>query len=289
MAGASAIRDPRSAIRALPTFGGRLGEASLPRLFSGAGLWLLSGAAGRSFQETVKLPELYFWRDSDFRSPAANMALDEALFHWSSAEGRAVARFYHWDGPAMTSGYFDRSTGIAESDSSTLATRRFTGGGLGEHGEDLTFLLTFPAGSAAARANGMARYRWIHETVADALLAAAYRVTLLSGEANALTGPCFANPVPWDLLDSRTGIKIGGGAQRRSRGAIIHQGSIRLPEALRNPEAPWITNLLEHLADTPLPLDEEVREKARSLSNDLEKTRYGNPLWNGGALSKREN
>ena len=278
-----------SAIRALPNFGGRLGEASLPRLFSGAGLWLRSGVAGRSLHGIVKLAELYFWRDSDFRSPAANMALDEALFHWSSAEGRAVARFYQWEGPAVTAGYFDRSAKATESLSDSPPTRRFTGGGLVEHGEDLTFLLTLPAGSTAARASGMARYRWIHEAVADALLTAAYRVTLLSGEANSLTGPCFANPVPWDLLDPLTGIKIGGGAQRRSRGAIIHQGSIRLPELLRNPEAPWITNLLEHLADTPLPLDEEVREKARSLSNDLEKTRYGNPLWNGGALSKREN
>lgn len=208
------------------------------------------------------------------------MALDEALFNWSAGEGRAVARFYHWDAPAVTAGYFHRSPTTAGDPSAPVPTRRFTGGGLVEHGEDLTFLLAFPAGSAAARANGTSRYRWIHEALADSLSGRGFPVALVPGEATALTGPCFTNPVAWDLLDPVTRIKIGGGAQRRSRGAVIHQGSIRLPELFRDPMAPWIDDFLARLADRRHPLDFSIREKAGLDSLVLEKTRYGSDRWN---------
>lgn len=231
------------------------------------------------------LPHLDHWPDEVFRTAAANMALDEALFEWSCTTGRAAARFYHWDHPARTCGYFDRRDPTGPG-SAEPTVRRFTGGGLVEHGEDLTFVLAFPSGSAIALASASQRYRRIHEALAATLAGALASVggTVALEEAGGLGrgGPCFAHPVPWDLLDPRTGRKIGGGAQRRSRGAVIHQGSLRLAEELRRPDAAWIGDFLHRLARLTAPLDPAVRDALVAEVPDRVARRYGDPDWNRG-------
>lgn len=207
------------------------------------------------------------------------MALDEALFHWSARTGLAAARFYHWETPVLTLGYFHR----AEPGDPPLpegTVRRYTGGGLVEHGTDLTFVLTLPAGGEAARATGMERYRWIHQALADALGDGGFPVALEPTRRSFEQGPCFSHPVAWDLRDPGTGKKIGGGAQRRSRGAVIHQGSVRLPEPLRDPRAGWISDFLRRLGETAVALDESI---CAALSHDAaarERDRYGSADWN---------
>ncbi len=223
----------------------------------------------------MQLPLLHFWRDEAFRSAAANMALDEALFEWSAANRAAAARFYHWNRPAATVGYFHRGP-LPNAE----AVRRFTGGGLVEHGGDLTFVLAFPAGSGPALAPAADRYRWIHEALALALAATGFRVALAPPGASSAHGPCFANPVPWDLLDPVSGGKLGGGAQRRSRGAVIHQGSLRLPESLRHPKSEWIETFLHALADTALPLSPEIPISLLAEAPSREAARYGTEAWN---------
>lgn len=231
--------------------------------------------------QAVKLTRLHHWRDPVFRRAAENMALDEALFLWTCRSGSAAARFYHWDRPALTLGYFAE----ASAPGTPGAVRRYTGGGLVEHGEDLTFLLALPAGSPPALAPASERYRWIHEALAAALAGCGVSVALSRPAPRAAPGPCFANPVPWDLLDPATGIKIGGGAQRRSRGAVIHQGSLRLPADLRHPEAPWLDRFLERLADSPLPLGDEARPELLREAALLRERRYGDAAWNRGGSS----
>jgi lipoyl(octanoyl) transferase len=209
------------------------------------------------------------------------MALDEALFHWSVSTGHAAARFYHWDRPAVTVGYFHRPGPDHLPLTAPAGTvRRYTGGGLVEHGEDLTFALTMPAGCGASRATGAARYRWIHEALADSLAEAGLSVALEPANLPASPGPCFSHPVPWDLRDSATGRKIGGGAQRRTRGAVIHQGSVRLPAEFRDPQADWIPGFLQRLSEHISPLDEPIREILRADASDREKSRYGRASWN---------
>lgn len=207
------------------------------------------------------------------------MALDEALFHWSTTTGTAAARFYHWESPAVTVGYFHRATpGDLPLPDDTV--RRFTGGGLVEHGTDLTFVLTLPAGGEATRATGVERYRWIHQALADALGDSGFPVALEPSWAASAQGPCFSHPVAWDLCEPETGRKIGGGAQRRSRGAVIHQGSVRLPESFRNPMAGWIADFLRRLGTISVTLDDKTRT---ALSHDAvvrERERYGNAAWN---------
>ncbi len=227
----------------------------------------------------VILSEIHFWPDPEFRSASRQMAVDEALFHWSASTGRAAARFYHWDAPAVTVGYFHRR-GTDHLSLPAEAVRRFTGGGLVEHGEDLTFALTLPAASEAARATGAERYRRVHEALAGALVGTGFSAALEPAHLPSSPGPCFSHPVPWDLRDPETGRKIGGGAQRRSRGAVIHQGSVRLPPELRNPRAGWITDFLHRLAARVTLLDAPVRDRLAEEALERENSRYGNASWN---------
>jgi lipoate-protein ligase A len=228
------------------------------------------------------LGELHVWRDLTFRPAAENMALDEAFLEWTLATGSAAIRFYHWDHVARTLGYFTRPAGSGDEGTLESPVRRFTGGGLVEHGEDLTFALAIPPRTGLALADTATRYRRIHEALADALLEAGVPVIPVSPDSAASQGPCFANPVPWDLLDPISGAKLAGGAQRRSRGAVLHQGSVRLPLPLRSPEAPWIAGFFHRLAASASPLDEEVRQHLLSRSRELVATRYGDPAWNAG-------
>lgn len=228
----------------------------------------------------MKLPVLQSWLDESFRSAAANMALDEALFERARCSGIAMARFYTWDAPAVTAGYFESPA--EDPDKEVKTVRRLTGGGRVEHGEDLTFLLALPASSAPSRADASTRYRWIHESLAEALGRNGFPLALEESAPSPATGPCFANPVAWDLLDPGSGEKIGGGAQRRSRGAVIHQGSLRLPRELRSPAAEWIPAFLGAIAEDPVPLRESERRRAHLLATQLEKERYATPEWNRG-------
>ncbi len=177
------------------------------------------------------------------------MAIDEALFRFAASEVVSVARFYQWDHPAVTIGYFGKA-----SDQADTVARRLTGGGRVEHGEDLTMTLAFPAGTEVAAAPAAERYRWIHTTIAAALAEAGEPVILHDGGFEK-SESCFAAPVPWDLLDPRDGRKIGGGALRRSRGAVIYQGSFRLSGDFRRIEAPWIDSFLGRIAADTAPLD----------------------------------
>ncbi len=210
------------------------------------------------------------------------MALDEALFLWTLREGKAVARFYQWGEAATTVGYFHRRNGNGDSAEETgRPTRRFTGGGLVEHGEDLTFLITCPPQSDASRSSAANRYRWIHESLLEALANEELKARpALFRQGDSPAGPCFANPVTWDLMDGLSGEKLAGGAQRRSRVAVIHQGSIRLPPTLRNPHARWIDAFLEGLSENPAPLDEVTRTEALEVASQLEKDRYTSDHWN---------
>lgn len=229
----------------------------------------------------VKLSKLLFWPDPAFRTSAENMALDHALFDRTRETGVAIARFYQWDSPATTVGYFHRYGEAASlPKTESLPTRRYTGGGLVEHGEDATFLLTFPADSAPAALPGPERYRWIHEAIADSLKEEGTQVQLEQYPNPTATGPCFQNTVGWDLVDPETGKKIGGGAQRRSAGHIIHQGSIRLPENLRIVTAGWISSFLQRLAETVELLPEPARKDAVEASRKWEETQYSSQDWN---------
>ncbi|MEX2581185.1 MAG: hypothetical protein WD342_19160 [Verrucomicrobiales bacterium] len=228
----------------------------------------------------MKLDALQYWRDTRGLGPARQMALDQALFEHSASTGSATARFYGWAEAALTVGYFHR---FASGDRGALRdrpVRRFTGGGLVEHGEDLTFAVNFPAGSGPAIIKSEDRYQWVHRHLVGALKATGFETVLKKTAVPQESGPCFANPVAWDILDATNGAKIGGGAQRRSGGAVIHQGSVRLPRELRDPEAEWTAGFLGRLSRRVDALGESEKEKIEESAVRLDRERYSSPDWN---------
>ncbi len=226
----------------------------------------------------MKLEQIRVWRDEAFRAPSFEMALDHALLDHSILAGEAIARFYTWNAPAVTVGYFHEMERTGAESSSPV--RRYTGGGTVEHGEDITFALLFPQQSAPANAPSATRYRWIHSVLAEALRSSGFKTTLHGEHFQNSERPCFQHAVSEDLIDPETGNKICGGAQRRCKGAVIHQGSIRLPVALRDLNAPWIDRFLSALSATQSSLNKNEKTKLIARAIEIEGERYGTRSWN---------
>ena len=85
---------------------------------------------------------------------AWNMAVDEALLLDASENGSASLRFYGWNAPTLSLGYFqrydDRDLHAASRDCAVV--RRQTGGGAILHDRELTYSLVLPPNHPLARA-----------------------------------------------------------------------------------------------------------------------------------------
>jgi lipoate-protein ligase A len=194
------------------------------------------------------------------------MATDELLLRDSPIP---VLRLYRWARPEVTFGYPQRWTDVEPLTRGRPATRRWTGGGFVEHGDDLTLALTIPATEDLATLRPTESYRHIHTAIRDALLPAHPTIRLATA-ADATAGlACFNAPACLDvLLGDR---KIVGGAQRRTRAGLLYQGSL---QGLV-PPADFAENLARALATNVTPFDPSQTPDA----TDLAATRYANPAW----------
>src|ERR1043166_2679925 len=86
------------------------------------------------------------------RSAAMNMAIDEALL-----ESAAVPsiRFYCWQSPALSFGYFGKFADVAIYANKRDLVRRWTGGGIVLHEDDLTYSIVIPAADQAFTESSM--------------------------------------------------------------------------------------------------------------------------------------
>lgn len=151
------------------------------------------------------------------------MALDEVLLR---CVGRPTLRIYRWSAPCVTFGYFQSLDAVHQAYPGMPPVRRWTGGGMVEHGRDLTFSLMIPRGVEVAAMAPSFFYRELHRRLAGWLSLSVSSEIRLAGEGDIQSGPrCFAAPAGDDLLMS--GKKILGGAQRRSAGALLYQGSLQ--------------------------------------------------------------
>lgn len=156
------------------------------------------------------------------------MALDEVLL---GAVVRPTLRIYRWASPCVTFGYFQAFAAVREAYPMIPVVRRWTGGGMVEHGKDLTFSLLVPSGTKAASMPPASFYRELHRRLASWLARVVSSEVRLAGREDIQAGPsCFSAPAGDDLLLS--GEKILGGAQRRSAGALLYQGSLQRLERL---------------------------------------------------------
>ncbi|CAF0699021.1 lipoate--protein ligase family protein [Candidatus Methylacidithermus pantelleriae] len=200
------------------------------------------------------------------------MALDEVLF---VGVRQPVLRFYGWDQPCWTIGYSQSWKEVPEG---ACFIRRITGGGSVLHGEDLTYSLVVPRECEFARLSPRESYRRIHGALRDALGKLGLSADLAREMDGCASPRCFDSATIFDVTVK--GRKIAGGAQRRSKKGLLHQGSIRLDaisdwEALEAVFASFLALELKVHWTMDSPTQQEGQE-----AHMLERLRYTSPAWN---------
>lgn len=240
--------------------------------------------------------------------PAAaawNMSLDQAILQQTSAESEAgnptfaTIRFYTWDSPTLSLGYFQTSDSAHSwigNNEDLHRVRRSTGGGAILHDRELTYSVTVPTprGDSGARTE---LYRAVHQIIANTLrdrsiTARPYREdTRFPGQGNAFL--CFARRTDEDLILS--GYKVLGSAQRRARQAVLQHGSLLLRSSVHAPQLPGIYDLTsKQLEENDLAhqiadglaqrmgvqlLDQPISEAEINVANTIQNDRFRNPDW----------
>jgi len=222
-----------------------------------------------SLDMTEKLfASLHVYHDIASRSAAMNMAIDEALLEQATSPS---IRFYHWDHPALSFGYFGKFADVANYSTERDLVRRWTGGGIVFHGDDLTYSIVVPATSEFFSTSPRSIYAAIHSALCDALKASGTAAALAPNNSSKVSDACFANPVLADVMVN--GCKIAGAAQRRSRAGLLQQGSIRdvdLGNSLANQFATELSEVRNQRS-----LDTVLIERAHEIAEQ----KYGAPSW----------
>jgi len=184
--------------------------------------------------------ELVVIDDPTPRSGPLNMAIDEVLLGRARS---AILRFYRWSGPSVSFGYFVSFAEACEVARNRATVRRWTGGGIVPHGEDLTYSIMIGSRDDAFALASKIIYQRVHLALGSALREIGIISGLVQTERRKISDACFANPVVSDVIEN--GRKIAGAAQRKTRGGLLHQGSIQrenLDERVRNAFARLLGN-----------------------------------------------
>jgi lipoate-protein ligase A len=226
------------------------------------------------------------------------MAVDEILWQWCTRTAGCCWRFYRWEEPTVSLGYFqtfeDRNQHAASR--TCPIVRRLSGGGAIVHDAELTYSMVVPLSHAMA-VQRQALYAAVHgtliETLADFGVAASLHGDTSTAPAPSRPFLCFQRRSPGDVLAG--GTKIGGSAQRRSDHAVLQHGSVLWARSPAAPEldglkettqvtteleelaSSWLSRLAQrlHLTWQPEPLSMEERRLAARLVAD----KYSADSW----------
>jgi len=198
-----------------------------------------------------------------------NMALDEALLAcFDPGSSSPVLRLYGWSPPAFSLGKFQRADQVLDLEKcareGVAVVRRVTGGGCIFHADELTYSIICAPGHISGVAGVKESYRRLCGFLVlayqglgldPAFAVDANQAAERLGERTPL---CFSGKEEYDITVN--GRKLGGNAQRRSRGVIFQHGSIPLKNRLSRmaqflkvpPPAPdrWAVSLAELAPDT---------------------------------------
>ena len=233
----------------------------------------MCAAASSAERLLPPLPVLWWWDDVRPRAAAANMAVDEWLLLRQPPV--PVLRSYRWIRPAVTFGFAEKASPVRARYPGREMTRRWTGGGVVEHGADFTYSLVLPRACAADWQNSAAVYARVHEAVAGVLRARGLPAVRVGDGAQVPGSLCFQAPVRHDVLVY--GRKVAGAGQRRTREGVLHQGSLQGAAVLSGVArelASTLAEKVELMQDDFLPPDVEVDEIAAR--------RYLQPSWVDG-------
>jgi lipoate-protein ligase A len=242
-----------------------------------------------------------------------NMAVDEELFAAAATNQTACLRFYEWNQPTLSLGYFqnyaDRS--LHEASESIAVVRRQSGGGAILHHRELTYSISLPkTHSLASDAHSL--YNAVHNVIVEIMLdllpdnRPEFSIHLVTAQPDFDNNDhrflCFERRSPGDIVHStrKTSAfaadhKVVGSAQRRSRGAVLQHGSILLSRSEYAPELAGLNDLCDTCISTTrlvselstrLPqalmvelFDWTLSDQVRQSALALEKEKYGNRQW----------
>jgi lipoyl(octanoyl) transferase len=203
------------------------------------------------------------------------MAIDESLLQTAEVP---ILRFYRWNEPSVSFGYFGRFEEARRSAGSRTLVRRWTGGGIVFHGDDLTYSIVIPASDPVSAEAPMSIYEKVHCALRDALISLKQHAVLASGvergaavSDRGYNGHCFANPVCADIIVN--GRKIAGAAQRRTRWGLLQQGSIQNVDRGKQLAQRFARELSAIRNERTL--SEHILERAQKLSE----RKYANQAW----------
>ena len=214
------------------------------------------------------LEGLQLFDDREERSAALNMAVDEALLADCAAP---VLRFYRWERPSISFGYFGRYAEVAAESERRDLVRRWTGGGIVPHGADLTYSVVVPRGHSFFQRSSLEIYGAVHDAICRALQANGMEASLANGAAPKVSEVCFANAVRADVISG--GQKIAGAAHRRTRTGLLHQGSIQrnnLPDRFREDFASILWPQFERMT---------LSSKSSERAAEIAEKKYGTNEW----------
>lgn len=202
------------------------------------------------------------------------MALDEALLR---RVRKPTLRIYQWKAPCVSFGYFQKLAEVQKAFPNLPSVRRWTGGGMVEHGGDITFSLMIPKGDPVADMPPAQFYKELHGRVARWLSDLLFSKVSLAGEGDCRPGnACFTAPACDDLL--LEGKKVLGGAQRRSSGALLYQGSLQGVKQARPTFDP--VGLGEAFGGV-LSEGDSLASELKAEALELRESRYCRAEWNG--------
>jgi lipoyl(octanoyl) transferase len=235
---------------------------------------------------------------------AWNMALDEALLESAQADGVATLRFYQWNEPTLSLGYFqphaDRR--LHPASSACPLVRRASGGGAILHDREITYSVALPSGHPLAiRAQRL--YDVVHGSLIETLARLGVLAQLYSPpDASAAQPPtaqaskpflCFQRREHGDVVLGQ--FKIAGSAQRRQRGAVLQHGSVLWSRSQFAPELPGVINLadcrlkMQELLDLWPPqlasalgfhsTFDELSDEVRARAQAIERQKFSSAEW----------
>lgn len=226
-----------------------------------------------------------------FGDAAQNMAIDAALLANPPPE-TALFRHYGWTEPAITFGYTQKWEAVKNLFPNTLQLcRRMTGGGIVDHRNDWTYSILLSRTLTAGNTQPTQLYLELHRSIMEILQQAGISCRLAPCPRNcdsanpppeSSASQCFIEASANDVLRP-DGAKIAGAALKRTRDALLIQGSIlreSLPDAFDYPR--FQTNLLTRLSEVwQLSITEldDLRPFFKSELITQEKARFSDPEW----------
>ena len=182
-----------------------------------------------------------------------NMGTDWWLFSTQEYPDQPKFRYYDWVGDEISFGYGQDYNWVERKTRKSIENlmRRPTGGGIVRHGEDLTYCLVIPKEQKSFHFPSLDLYESIHQSMKDAFSKQGLETELqpcMVAKKRGIPGDCFLEPVGRDLMTCRDGEKIAGAAMKRTKLAVLIQGTIDLSVLPFFNQMIFQTDFIENLA-----------------------------------------